>query len=100
MVCFIVGYLFGLPALQLEGHYLALATFALAIAVPQILKYKRLEGLTGGVQGIELSKPRSAVRPAAHRRPVDVLLVRAGRGGRSCSGSPRNLLRQPQRPRA
>jgi branched-chain amino acid transport system permease protein len=56
-VCFIVGYLFGLPALKLEGHYLALATFALALAVPQILKYKWLEGLTGGVQGIVLNKP-------------------------------------------
>lgn len=57
MVCFIVGYLFGLPALKLEGHYLALATFALALAVPQILKYRWLEGLTGGVQGIVLNKP-------------------------------------------
>ena len=57
VVCFIVGYLFGLPALRLEGHYLALATFALALAVPQILKYRWLEGLTGGVQGIVLSKP-------------------------------------------
>src|SRR5688572_1020978 len=59
VVCFIVGYLFGLPALRLEGHYLALATFALALAVPQILKYKWLEGLTGGVQGIVLSKPEA-----------------------------------------
>ncbi|MDP2330430.1 MAG: branched-chain amino acid ABC transporter permease, partial [Reyranella sp.] len=57
IVCFIVGYLFGLPALKLEGHYLALATFALALAVPQILKYRWLEGLTGGVQGIVLNKP-------------------------------------------
>ncbi|MFO1084520.1 MAG: branched-chain amino acid ABC transporter permease [Reyranellaceae bacterium] len=57
VVCFIVGYLFGLPALKLEGHYLALATFALALAVPQILKYKWLEELTGGVQGIVLNKP-------------------------------------------
>jgi branched-chain amino acid transport system permease protein len=57
IVCFIVGYLFGLPALKLEGHYLALATFSLALAVPQILKYKWLEGLTGGVQGIVLNKP-------------------------------------------
>jgi branched-chain amino acid transport system permease protein len=59
VVCFIVGYLFGLPALRLEGHYLALATFALALAVPQILKYKWLEGLTGGVQGIVLNKPEA-----------------------------------------
>ena len=57
ILSFIVGYLFGLPALRLEGHYLALATFALALAVPQILKYKWLEDLTGGVQGIVLSKP-------------------------------------------
>ena len=57
VICFIVGYLFGLPALKLEGHYLALATFALALSVPQILKYKWLEDLTGGVQGIVLSKP-------------------------------------------
>ena len=57
VLSFIVGYLFGLPALKLEGHYLALATFALALSVPQILKYKWLEDLTGGVQGIVLSKP-------------------------------------------
>src|SRR5262245_29159069 len=29
--CFVFGFLFGLPALRLEGIYLALATFALAI---------------------------------------------------------------------
>ena len=57
ILSFVVGYLFGLPALKLEGHYLALATFALAVSVPQILKYKWLEDLTGGVQGIVLSKP-------------------------------------------
>ena len=38
LVCFIFGFLFGLPALRLEGVYLALATFALAIATPQLLK--------------------------------------------------------------
>ena len=59
ILSFIVGYLFGLPALRLEGHYLALATFALALSVPQILKYKWLEELTGGVQGIVLSKPEA-----------------------------------------
>jgi branched-chain amino acid transport system permease protein len=57
IVCFIVGYLFGLPALRLEGHYLALATFSLAIAVPQLLKYRHLEPLTHGVQGINIFKP-------------------------------------------
>jgi branched-chain amino acid transport system permease protein len=59
LMCFVVGFLFGLPALKLEGHYLALATFALALAVPQILKYKWLENVTGGVQGIVLLKPEA-----------------------------------------
>lgn len=52
VVSFVVGYLFGLPALRLAGHYLALATFALAVALPQLLKYKLFEPFTGGVQGI------------------------------------------------
>jgi branched-chain amino acid transport system permease protein len=56
-VCFVFGFLFGLPALRLQGLYLALATFALAIAMPQILKFGPLEGLTGGVQGIVILKP-------------------------------------------
>ena len=33
LVCLVAGFLFGLPALKLEGHYLALATYALAVAV-------------------------------------------------------------------
>ena len=57
VVCFIVGFLFGLPALRLQGLYLALATFALATAMPQILKFQPLEPLTGGVQGIAILKP-------------------------------------------
>src|SRR5499425_3030893 len=36
VVCFVVGFLFGLPALRLEGLYLALATLALAVATPQL----------------------------------------------------------------
>jgi len=52
-----VGFLFGLPALRLEALYLALATFALGVAMPQLLKYKRFESWTGGVQGIVIVKP-------------------------------------------
>src|SRR5580693_5754324 len=36
-ICFGAGFLFGFPALRLGGLYLALATFALALAVPQLL---------------------------------------------------------------
>jgi branched-chain amino acid transport system permease protein len=57
VLCLGVGFLFGLPALRLEGLYLALATFSLALAVPQILKY--FEHWTGGSQGIVLSKPNA-----------------------------------------
>ena len=55
VLCLVAGFLFGIPALRLEGLYLALATFALALAIPQILKY--FEHWTGGSQGIVLSKP-------------------------------------------
>ncbi len=57
VVCFGAGFLFGFPALKLEGHYLALATFTLAIAVPQLLKHKSIAGWTGGVGGLLLDKP-------------------------------------------
>ena len=56
-VCLAAGFLFGLPALRLEGLYLALATFALGVAMPQILKYKGFEHWTGGVMGIVIVKP-------------------------------------------
>ena len=57
VVCLVAGFLFGLPALRLEGLYLALATFALGVALPQLLKYKLFEHWTGGVQGIVIIKP-------------------------------------------
>ena len=55
LLSFAVGVLFGLPALRLEGLYLALVTFSLAVAIPQILKY--FDSWTGGSQGILLAKP-------------------------------------------
>ncbi len=59
VVCLVAGFLFGLPALRLEGLYLALATFALGVVLPQILKYRGIESWTGGVQGITLIKPEA-----------------------------------------
>src|SRR5947207_430459 len=56
-VCMLIGFLFGLPALRLEGLYLALATFALAVSMPPILKAHFIEKWTGGVQGIVIVKP-------------------------------------------
>ncbi|MCK1281848.1 branched-chain amino acid ABC transporter permease [Bradyrhizobium sp. 61] len=57
VVCFAFGFLFGQPALRLSGVYLALATFALATALPQLLKLGYFEGWTGGVQGLVVTKP-------------------------------------------
>jgi len=57
VVCATVGFLVGLPALRLGGLYLALTTFALAVAIPQILKHKLFEDWTGGVQGLVIDKP-------------------------------------------
>jgi branched-chain amino acid transport system permease protein len=56
-ICLGTGFLFGLPALRLEGLYLALATLALAVATPQILKFKGFDNWTGGVQGIQVDTP-------------------------------------------
>jgi len=57
VLCFAAGFLFGLPARRLSGIYLALATFALATAMPQFLKLNFLEPWTGGVQGLSVTKP-------------------------------------------
>jgi branched-chain amino acid transport system permease protein len=48
----IVGFLIGLPALRLSGLYLALATFAFAVAMPSLLR--KFSGLTGGGEGLRL----------------------------------------------
>ncbi len=55
VVCLVVGFLFGRPALRLEGLYLALATFSLALAVPQILKY--FEHWTGAPRASSSASP-------------------------------------------
>jgi branched-chain amino acid transport system permease protein len=52
LVAGIAGFLFGLPALRLSGLYLALATFAIAVATPAVIK--KFEDFTGGGSGINL----------------------------------------------
>ena len=50
-ICFVLGLILGLPALRLSGVYLALATFALAVSVPQLpLKWSKSLGGRDGVQ--------------------------------------------------
>jgi branched-chain amino acid transport system permease protein len=57
VVAGVAGFLFGFPALRLEGVYLALATFAVAIALPSLAK--RFPELTGGGTGISLDQPKA-----------------------------------------
>ena len=53
-----VGFLLGIPALRLTGPYLAIATLAMMLALPQILKLDGVREWTGGVQGVLLETPR------------------------------------------
>jgi branched-chain amino acid transport system permease protein len=51
----IVGYLVGLPTLRLHGIYLAIATFAFAFIVEEIIT--RWEAVTNGNEGLMLAPP-------------------------------------------
>jgi branched-chain amino acid transport system permease protein len=53
----IAGLLFGLPALRLHGPYLALASFALAVAIWQLVPSDRLARFTGGSSGLFFGLP-------------------------------------------
>jgi branched-chain amino acid transport system permease protein len=50
----VLGFLFGFPALRLRGVYLALATFAIPIALVALAK--KYSGFTGGVGGKSLTR--------------------------------------------
>jgi branched-chain amino acid transport system permease protein len=53
-IAFVCGVVVGIPALRFSGVYLALATFALAVSVPQLpLKFSKF---TGGSAGISANK--------------------------------------------
>ena len=52
LVGFAFGVLVGLPALRFHGVYLALTTFAVALAVPQVAK--NYPKFTGGTEGLAL----------------------------------------------
>ena len=58
LVAGFAGFLFGFPALRLEGVYLALATFALAVIVPSLATRF---AFTGGSAGILLDLPTSPI---------------------------------------
>lgn len=52
-ITFACGLLVGLPALRFSGVYLALATFALAVSVPQLpLKFSKFTGGSNGIRTV------------------------------------------------
>jgi branched-chain amino acid transport system permease protein len=57
LVAFAIGYAFGLPAQRLAGVSLALATFAVAVSLPQVAK--RFDTVTGGGGGLSLNLPET-----------------------------------------
>lgn len=57
VVAGVSGFLFGLPALRLHGPYLALGTFALAVAFVEVARSESIAGVTGGGQGLTLGLP-------------------------------------------
>jgi branched-chain amino acid transport system permease protein len=52
IVGFVAGVIVGVPALRFHGAYLALLTFAFALAVPQVAK--NYSHFTGGTEGLAL----------------------------------------------
>jgi branched-chain amino acid transport system permease protein len=60
IICAVLGWIIGMAAGRLEGSYLGLATFALGVATPDILK--KQTDLTGGVKGLSLPPVTSPIR--------------------------------------
>lgn len=56
VVAFAVGCVIALPALRIKGVYLALVTLAVAVLFPTLVKWKKLEWLTGGAKGIDSAR--------------------------------------------
>jgi branched-chain amino acid transport system permease protein len=80
LVAGLAGFLFGFPALRLTGLYLALATFAIAVAAPAVVK--KYQGFTGGGVGINIFEVETRTRPKevtdpvtfeTTREPIDIL---------------------------
>jgi len=50
------GVVVGIPAVRLSGPYLAIATFAMVISLPQILKIEKLTRWTNGSLGVRVDE--------------------------------------------
>ena len=68
LVAGLAGFLFGFPALRLTGLYLALATFAVAVAAPAFVK--KFDTFTGGGGGLNLFNLSTRTQSTSVTDPV------------------------------
>lgn len=59
-VAFLLGMLFGIPALRIRGLYLALVTLGLAAVFPAIVRLDELRDRTGGANGKRITSDLAA----------------------------------------
>lgn len=73
LVAAVFGALVALPALRVQGHYLAIATLSFAVLVQQVLF--EWESLTGGRQGLAVPRPELIGRALVEDSAYIYLLV-------------------------
>jgi branched-chain amino acid transport system permease protein len=61
LLCFVAGVVIGIPALRLQGLYLAIATTGLAVIFPNLVN--KLDSLTGGSNGKRLGRGNRILAP-------------------------------------
>jgi branched-chain amino acid transport system permease protein len=61
VICFVVGILVGIPALRLQGLYLAIATTGLAVIFPNLVN--KLDSITGGSSGKRIGRDSRILAP-------------------------------------
>lgn len=59
-ICFLVGMAVGIPALRIQGLYLALVTLALAAIFPSLVRLDQLADRTGGSNGLDVGADLAA----------------------------------------
>lgn len=77
-VCFLIGLLFGIPALRIKGLYLALVTLGMAAVFPSLIKLDFLIDYTGGAAGKQVDSdfippswlPLDGIVDALHSIPL------------------------------
>jgi branched-chain amino acid transport system permease protein len=77
-VCFLIGLLFGIPALRIKGLYLALVTLGMAAVFPSLIKLDFLLPYTGGAAGKQVDSdfippswlPLDGIVDALHTIPL------------------------------